>query len=232
MRRPALKAAAARAAAVTTLALVCAGSAAPAFAHEGDPRYESLVTRVDGIPGLRAEILNGDDRLLLIHTGSRPVVVEGYEEEPYVRFLPGGTVQVNRRSEASYLNSERDGQVDVPAFASTSPTAAPVWRTVARTGRYEFHDHRIHWMAGGVPPAVRDDRTTRRRVFDWAVPVRSGATAGAVRGTLWWRGESGGIGPAALGGMGALVLASLVGSVWLQRRRSRRAEPAPASEAW
>src|SRR3712207_1661690 len=86
--------------------------AAPALAHEGNPNFESPVTRVDGIGGLRAKVINGDAGLLLITPGWEPVVVEGYDREPYARLRPGGMVEVNRRSSATYLNEDRFGKVD------------------------------------------------------------------------------------------------------------------------
>src|SRR5687768_11108826 len=119
MRRPAHLAAIA-----TTLAL-----AAPAVAHEGNPDYESLVTGVSGLRGLEVQVVNGDDSLLLINEGSEPVVVEGYDREPYARLHPDGRIEVNRRSSATYLNEERFGGVDIPE--QVDPKAEPQWKQVA-----------------------------------------------------------------------------------------------------
>jgi len=231
MRRPAL----------TALALLGL-LAAPASAHEGDARYESLVTRVDGVPGLRAQVLDGDDRLLLVHRGPRTVVVEGYEDEPYARLRPGGLVEVNDRATATYLNEERDGNVPVPAVADAD--APPRWRVVGRSGRFEFHDHRIHWMGGeAAPPAVRDE-AVRTKVFDWRVPVRvEGGPEGAVAGTLWWRGQGGGAPAGAYAALAAGAVVGLLLVVVVRRRRGRSggddggsggtAPPArEAAEAW
>jgi hypothetical protein len=203
--------------------------AAPALAHEGNPNFESLVSRVDGAAGLRAEVLNGDDRLQLVNTGPSTVVVMGYDEEPYARLKPDGIVEINRRSSATYLNEDRFGKVDVPA--SADPKAAPQWEVVGRNGRFEFHDHRIHWMAEGDPPTVRD-KAARKKVFDWTVPLRVGASDAAVRGSLWWRGTGDDGAPtAAFVAGGAIVFASLL-LVVVVRTRRRRGERAPAEEAW
>jgi hypothetical protein len=220
MRRPALLAS----------VLLCL-LAAPALAHEGDPNYESVVTRVEGAPGLRAQVLNGDDRLLLINTGSETVVVEGYDGEPYARLRPDGTVEVNRRSSATYLNEERFGGVPIPAEAD--PDAEPAWRPVGRNGRFEFHDHRIHWMVENRPPKIADEEQ-RQKVFDWTVPLRVGDAEGAVAGTLWWVGRGGDAPVAAYAGGGALVLLSFAALVVVRRRRARAAAPAdgPREEAW
>jgi hypothetical protein len=203
-----------------------------AGAHGGNADFESLVTSVEGVPGLRAEVLNGDDRLLVVNRGGRTVTVRGYDEEPYARLRPDGTVQVNRRSEATYLNDDRFGQVDVPDFVDNN--APPQWRTVGRTGRFEFHDHRIHWMTRNDPPQVRD-KGRRRKVLDWSVPVEAeGRSAGAVRGTLWWRGSGGGAPVAMFAGLGAFALLGTALVVVVRRRRTSAAADGRerAGEAW
>ncbi len=202
---------------LAALAAAAALPAATALAHEGDPDYESVVRSAPD--GVRATVLNGDDRLELVNAGRRDVVVLGYEREPYARLRPGGAVEVNRLSPATYLNDDRFGKVDVPEAAD--PKAAPAWRRAGGAARFEFHDHRIHWMNPGVPPAVKD-RDRRTKVYDWSVPLRVDGRAAEVTGTLWWKGsggDEGGISPIALGAMGALVLGSLALLVVRQRRR-------------
>lgn len=231
--------------ALATVALtvsVSAAGAAPALAHEGNPNFESIVTSVDGIPGLKAEILNGDDRLLFVYRGTEPLVIEGYKGEPYARIDADGTVSVNTRSEATYLNDDRFGQVDVPAVADVK--AEPEWKPVGKGGRFEFHDHRMHWMSQGDPP-LKADKAERQKVFDWSVPVKveGAASAGAVRGTLWWRGEGGGAPVAMFAGLGVFVLLAVVFVVVVRWRRGAgepeaggaepvAAGPGSAREAW
>lgn len=222
--------------AALALLVLFAVLATPAAAHEGNADFESLVTADTGVPGLRAQVLNGDDRLLLINEGEQTITVLGYDEEPYARLSPDGTVEVNRRSEATYLNEERLGNAPVPPEADND--AEPRWQVVNRRGRFEFHDHRIHWMAEGDPPSVRADRGERQKVFDWSVPLRSGQTTAAVRGTLWWRGAGGGPPAAAYPLLAVLVLGSLVAVVLVRRRRRRGAAEGPVEsttagkEAW
>jgi hypothetical protein len=191
-------------------------AATPALAHEGNPDYESVITAVEGVEGLRAEILNGDDRLLLVNTGSAPVIVEGYDGEPYARIQPRGTVEVNERSSATYLNEERFGQVDVPA--AVDPKAPPKWKAVGRNGRFEFHDHRVHWMLENKPPKV-DDESKRTKIMDWKVPLRAGSTSASIDGQLFWRGRSEGVSPAIIALCALLILGSLIFFVVRQRRR-------------
>ena len=210
-------------AAVAVLAL-----AAPAVAHEGNPDYESLVTRAPDIPGLTVQVVNGDDSLQLVNTGSEEVTVIGYEDEPYVRMRPGGVVEVNRNSTATYLNEERYSGADVPA--SVDPKADPEWQVVARNGRYAFHDHRIHWMNEKDPPKL-GDKAERQKVFDWKVPVRAGAASASIDGTLFWRGDAEGPSSAVYIGGAALLVASIAFAMVVQRRR-RRGVAAPREEAW
>lgn len=213
-------------------ALVAAALAAfapPALAHEGNPNFESLVTAIEGAEGLDAQVLNGDDRLLLINTSRRTVLVQGYDDEPYGRLLPDGAVEVNRRSTATYLNEERFADVDVPATADNK--AEPEWEQRGRNGRFDFHDHRIHWMVKTDPPQVKD-KSKRTKVTDWEVPLRVDGKPAAVKGTLWWRGrDSSGVSTPIIIGGGALVLSSFGLMVVVLRRRQRGSASA-AEEAW
>jgi LPXTG-motif cell wall-anchored protein len=209
--------------------------AAPANAHQGDPNFESIVTAVDGAPGVKAEVLGGDDRVLIVNTSDETVVVAGYDGEPYARVRGDGTVEVNRRSPATYLNDDRYGEVQVPAEASKD--AEPRWEVVGHNGRFEFHDHRMHWMSRTRPPQVHDE-TERTRIFDWTVPLRVGERTAAIRGTLWWRGTGDGGAPvAAFAGLGVFALLGAVAVVVVRRRRRAAAggaEPGAegAGEAW
>jgi hypothetical protein len=212
------------------LAIVLAGTTVPpAFAHSGNPDFESLVTSVSGAPGVKAEIVNGDDHLLLVNTSDRLVTVYGYDDEPYLQMRPDGTVLENQRSTAAYLNDERFGDVKIPA--GVGPEAEPVWKPVGRNGRYEYHDHRIHWMSKSDPPQVAD-RGERTKIFDWSVPIReSGAGEGVVRGTLFWRGDgdTGGVPAGAVAALALLITGSAILVVVVRRRRR---VPAGEREAW
>ncbi|MCW2959177.1 MAG: hypothetical protein JWP18_1980 [Solirubrobacterales bacterium] len=216
------------------LALVAlALTPALAPAHQGNPNFRSTITRVTpATPGVSLDVLSLDDRLELTNRSDRTVLVGGYNDEPYVRIKPDGTVQVNRRSPAGYLNEDRYARQAAPAFASS--TAAPQWRTIDKTGRYEWHDHRIHYMAQGVPPQVKDT-TVRTKVFAWTVPLTVGTTRGAVAGELFWQPEDDSGPPVAAIGALALLLAG--GGVLVAVVRRRRGPPtpeaaSPTTEAW
>ena len=219
------------ASAVVSVAVL--GVAVPAaLAHQGNPNFRSAVRALTPAQrGIDTQVVNYDDSIELQYRSGKTVVVEGYRGEPYVRIGADGTVAVNHRSPSYYLNDDRyaDG-VSVPADAT--PKATPDWQTVDRTGRFAWHDHRIHWMAHTVPPQVKDDGK-RTKIFDWKVPLDVGGRPAELTGTLTWVGKPGGGFPAAAGI--ALVGAALGGLLLVAVVRRRRAVPeaaAGAKEAW
>jgi hypothetical protein len=181
--------------------------------------YRSNITGVTpSVPGLSLQVLEFADRLLLENHTGRAVTVDGYEGEPYARVQANGTVEVNTRSPAYYLNQNFYGQVTVPASASSH--AAPRWTVVDRTGQFEWHDHRIHWMSP-VPPAQVKDKSKRTKIFNWQVPIRVGTQPGSVNGQLFWEPEEGTKTP--VGAIVALVVIVLLGLalvLFVRRRRS------------
>ncbi|MGH2805190.1 MAG: hypothetical protein ACRDL4_19465 [Thermoleophilaceae bacterium] len=181
-----------------------------AVAHEGNPNYSSEVREIaPALPGLDARVLNYDDRIELVYDGGRPLVVDGYREEPY-------------------LNEDRFAQVEVPARADHE--APPAWEPVAENGRYDWHDHRIHWMGKGTLPPQIEDEAEPAKVFDWAIPMATAGRPAAVRGTLRWLGEeSGGFPLAAALSLGGALIAGVLLVVAVRRRRRAGAA---AKEAW
>ena len=210
-------------------ALACAPTA---LAHQGNPNYRSVIDQVTPkVPGVHLQVLNLDDRLELQNTSGKTVLVKGYQGEPYARILGDGTVQVNHNSPAFYLNNDRTSTGKVPATAT--PDATPDWQVVDRAGRFQWHDHRIHWMSTIMPKQVTD-KTKRTKVFDWKVPVQVGSTDASVNGTLFWAGTGGGGAPVgAYAGLAVVALLGL-GSVLVVRRRRGDAAPVGAAEveAW
>jgi hypothetical protein len=208
-------------------ALACAPTA---LAHQGNPNYRSVVDRVTPkVPGVRLQVLNLDDRLELQNTSGKTVLVKGYQGEPYARILGDGTVQVNRNSPAFYLNDSRTSTGKVPANAT--PGATPDWQLVDRAGRFQWHDHRIHWMSTITPKQVTD-KSKRTKVFDWKVPMQVGATNASINGTLFWAGTGGGGAPVgAYAGLAVIALLGLGFVLVVRRRRGGDAVPVGATEA-
>jgi hypothetical protein len=138
---------------------VLAGPAAADPARPGDVR--SQVTAVTPeTDGITAEVVGGDSFLRIRVERGREVVVIGYADEPYLRVGVDGTVEVNDRSPARWLNDDRLAAVDLPA--GVDPQAPPDWRVIGRDGEAAWHDHRIHRMAPGRPdPPVQE----------WRVPL-------------------------------------------------------------
>jgi len=206
---------------------------AAAIAHQSNPNFDSEVRTVTpATKDVSAQILGGDDRVLLADAGGHDVVVFGYSGEPYIWIRRDRTVLVNQNSPAVYLNQDRYGAVTVPAHASAA--APPLWEKVAGTGTFDWHDHRIHWMSKSIPPSVKD-RAKRTKIFAWNVPVKIDGRKGAILGTLYWRGNAldQGPGSAATIGFALIVIALIVFSVVMLRMRSREPEPERKDrEAW
>jgi hypothetical protein len=202
-----------------------------AGAHGGNEKFRSEFRSIQPqVPGIGVEVLNYDDRLLMINRTGETIAITGYEREPYARLRADGTVEVNRNSPTHYLNEERYGGTPVPT--SADPKAAPQWQTVSRTGRFEWHDHRIHWMSKNtVPPQVKDE-DKRTKVFDWRVPISIGGQRAALTGALFWQpADASGIPVAAIAALAALAAITLALFV-ITRRRRRAAAAGQARQAW
>jgi hypothetical protein len=196
--------------------------------------YRSNITAVTpAIPGLRLEVLEFADRLILSNKTGRTVTVYGYSGEPYAKVLADGTVEVNTKSPAYYLNQNFYANVDVPPSASS--TAPPDWTVIDRTGQFEWHDHRIHWMSPVPPPQVKD-RAKRTKIFDWQVPIRVGDRPAKIDGVLFWVPEEDTKTPVwAIVAFAAIVIAGLTIALVARKRRRAGGPPGrstPTREAW
>ncbi len=209
---------AAVAAATATTAAQSKESSNPINDQGSSYEYRSKITAVaPSVRGLSVEVLEFADRLLLRNHTGKTVTIYGYEGEPYARVLANGTAEQNVHAPATYLNTNFYAQVTVPPIASSS--AAPKWEVVDRTGQFEWHDHRIHWMSP-IPPARVKNKGTRTLIFNWKVPIEVGNTKGAIAGQLFWTPENSKAPLAAI----ILGVAILVGGVlfvlFVRRRRA------------
>ena len=198
--------------------------------------YRTDVTSITpATPGLSVEVLEFADRLLLRNHTGKTITIYGYSGEPYARVLANGAAEQNKRSPAVYLNTNFYAQVAVPPYASAAAT--PTWEAVDKTGQFEWHDHRIHWMSPVTPPQVKDT-SKRTKIFDWSVPIKVGDQPGAIRGELFWVPNSSSAPTGLI--VGSIVVAALaVAAVVLLRRRRAAAstgadgaEAPPDREAW
>lgn len=210
--------------------MLCLLAAAPALGHEGDPNFRSEIDSVrPSVPGVEFEVLNYDADIELVVRRGRAVTIYGYEGEPYARVLRDGTVQRNKRSPATYLNTDRYAEAQVPK--SADPKAPPEWEAVDSSGTFRWHDHRSHYMAEGTPPQVKDE-SRRTKVFEYEIPIRIDGRRGVVDGTLHWVGPTDTAKtPFLIAGLVVVVLGIGV-VVIVRRRRGEDDEGGAAEEAW
>ncbi len=172
--------------------------------------------------------MSGGDRFLLLRNGTgKAVIVKGYEDEPYLRFLPNRVVEENLRSPSKYANEDRYALTPLPPQANSDAT--PRWKPVSRDGSYRWFDHRIHSMEKGTPPQVKDEGV-RTKIFDWRVPMTVAGAPVAAVGTLEWvpadsSGTSTGL---IVGLLAAAILVICALAFLLTRRRRPRVAPAGA----
>jgi hypothetical protein len=193
--------------------------------------YRTYITSVTPkVKGLSLEVLEFADRLLLRNNTGKTVTIYGYAGEPYARVRPDGAAEENMRSPAVYLNTNFYADVTVPASANANDT--PKWVVVDRTGQFEWHDHRIHYMSPVTPPEVKD-KSKRTFIFDWSVPIMVGAQKGAIDGELYWVPESSKVSTAAIAVFVVLIALALGFTVFVRRRRARSGGGSAAGgEAW
>lgn len=206
--------------AVLTALAVCSAAAAHGGggAIGGVLGFRSTVTRLDPRePEVFVRVLDYDDRLELRNETGKPLVILGYEGEPYLAFRDGRTYR-NVRSPATYLNDDRYGAVVLPPQANAK--ASPKWEEVSPREDFDWHDHRIHWMSPTLPPKIQAAKSEPHHVFDWKVPARLGAKPLVIAGSLDYKPPPNSI-PKPLIGVLVLVVIGGGAAVWLRRRRER-----------
>jgi hypothetical protein len=212
--------------AVATLGLLLV--AGPAAADPAGPtHFRSTITDLAAVgdgpseddseidPDIEVEVLGGDAFLVVRAAPGTQVQIPGYEGEPYLRIAADGTVEINTRSPARWLNDERFGLPDTELPAQADADAPPTWEQVADGGEYAWHDHRIHWMSPTLPPSVDTARTETQQVSEWTVPLVVDDRQVVVAGELEWL-----PGPSPVLPVGALVLTVAAGA-WLALRHER-----------
>jgi hypothetical protein len=215
--------------AVAVLAVLLAVFAGPAPATA---KGAKIVSEFQGtrpaVSGLDLQVVGGDKFLLLRNGTGKQVIVKGYEDEPYLRFLPTRVVEVNTHAPSKYANEDRYALTPLPAQADSS--ARPKWQVISRDGSYRWFDHRIHSMEKGTPPQVKDENV-RTKIFNWAVPMSvAGARVNAVGRLEWVPEDSSGSSTGLIVALAAAVILLLAALAFAITRR-RRPRPAPATGA-
>jgi hypothetical protein len=180
----------------------------------------NIISVTPKAPGLSFQVLEFADRILMTNHTGKTVTIYGYEGEPYARVLANGTAEQNVRSPATYLNTNFYAQVTVPPIADAS--APPKWEVIDRTGQFEWHDHRIHWMSP-IPPSKVKNTSKRTWIFNWQVPIMVGTTRGAIDGQLFWTPESSKASVAVIILGVIIVIVGLAFVLYVRRRRARAA---------
>jgi hypothetical protein len=172
---------------VIAAAILMAG-AAPASAHSvagtGATNYRTTLKRVSPtLPGLHIKVIEAGSRIELSYSGAKTIYVLGYVDEQYLRIDKRGVFQ-NLNSPATYINKTRNG-VNPPG--DVDPRKQPQWEKVSSGEVARWHDHRIHFMGGINPPAVRNEPGDRHVIQDdWQVKVTDGTTTAVAHGSLVW----------------------------------------------
>ena len=169
---------------VGTLLMAGAG---PASAHTvagtGATNFKTTLTKKPAIEFLRVKVIEAGSRMQASYTGTEPVYVLGYQGEQYLRIDKRGVFE-NLVSPATYINKTRNGN-NPPG--SADPRKTPQWHKISSGHVARWHDHRIHWMGGVNPPAVRATPDKRHVVIpDWKVVFTQRDLQTAAEGTLVW----------------------------------------------
>jgi hypothetical protein len=173
----------------------------------GPTDYRSEVTEIiPPTPQITAGIVGGDSFLTLEVAPGSEAFVKGYSAELYLWIDAGGVVWHNRRSPATYYNTERFG-AEIPAFAD--PTAGPEWERIGSGHLWSWHDHRVHRMEPFAPL----NSAPGDQILDAVVPVIVNGVAVEIHVISKWE-----PGPSAVPAMvGAAVGLGLMGWWWRSR---------------
>lgn len=209
------------------LGVLLGGMAMPAYAAT----FTGYVTKVTAVTPDVPEVtvkatLNGEG-ITVTNTSDQTVIVDGYQGEPYAKITKDGIWQ-NDLSPAVYLNKEQTiGNIPTDANASQTPK----WTQISTNHRFQWHDHRIHWMGAAEPPVVAKDPGKPHQISTWKIPMTVGDTKGDISGTLSYVPGShwGKYLPYVAIAVGVIVVVLV--QVFVVRRRRPRDPQAPVTSA-
>ena len=165
----------------TILAAGLAAMLAPGVASAHGPVAPiatSYLARVSQLPaGLKATVVDGDQRLWLAVAPGDTVVVLDPRGAPYLRFTRSG-VAVNENSVTYYTNLIPAQ----PAPAGLSAATRPRWAPAGAGHAYNWHDGRLHALAAtAISPG-------QSYVGRWSIPIRVNGRSTVIAGGLYYAG--------------------------------------------
>jgi hypothetical protein len=160
--------------------------AQPAAAHSTNGSDAAPYrTRLDGfsppVAGLTGRVDPRGEWIQISNTTGKTLTILGYAHEPYLRITPAG-VEQNAASPRVILNQSLFADISQALAAQ----AAAHWLPIAPGNQARWHDHRIHWMGAGRPPAVQAHPGTAQSIGTWTVHMTLDSQPVDLTGTLNW----------------------------------------------
>jgi hypothetical protein len=151
----------------------------PAQAHGGAAAkgYVSTVDHIVDAHGVEGQA-NANGNFTFTAPAGHVVIVDGYSNEPFLRFA-GGKVSENERAPTTFVNRSQP----VP---SPLPSGPPRWVEVVSGRTYTWHDHRTHWMNAQPPEAVQKAPHAKHHILDWTIAGTVDRKPFRIVGTLDW----------------------------------------------
>ena len=148
-----------------------------------DPtNWHSTITALPSGGVLSARLGDNALRITVVAHGGAPVVVIGYDAEPFLRLTASGVWMNNRSSTAWAATAPRR----VPPPSVVDDRAAPQWRQVSTSGSWTWHDVRTHWPGYAPPEPVRLHPDRPHYVSAWSIPLIVGGQRTLLSGRIDW----------------------------------------------
>ena len=170
-------------------AFVCIAPAGVARADAARPgNMESIVESVTPVSrGAKFDIVGADAFVRVRATRGHEVIVNGYDNEPFVKIDRNGIVWLNGWSTTVALSKTRYGTADIADTPPEADNKPPMWKKFGTGGSYAWHDHRVHWMSPTTPPTLNESELVQH----WSIPANIDGTQVVVSGSLYLRSSPG-----------------------------------------
>jgi hypothetical protein len=160
---------------------------APARAQEaGDPHLQASFDAITpDTPGVKVVLRNAPPSPPELDVGNdtkTPLVVMGYDLEPFVRIGPDGTYG-NRHSRTFFLTQDPTGAGIPPPDAK--PGAKPLWVKVDSHNEWRWWEARAKWR-GPLPPGARTSLVAVT-LGPWHVPALFGGRSISIGGRMFYK---------------------------------------------